>query len=90
MKNTAIQALEELHAARAAKEISDEIDSEIMFDMLVQIGWTRVHLNRPPRPIARDINTWMHTECKHLWKHRGRQWIFENQDEAAMFKLTWS
>ena len=89
MNKTATQVLEELYAARAAKEIADEIDAKIMFDMLAETGWTRVQLSRLPRTITSEINTWMHTECKHHWKRRGPIWIFESREEAALFRLTW-
>ena len=90
MNKTATQVLEEQFAKRAAKEIADEIDAEILFDLMIQHGWTRVELSRVPRTIASDINIWMHNECNKHWKQQGRVWIFESQEEAALFKLTWS
>jgi hypothetical protein len=90
MKQTATQVLEEQLMERASRAIADEIDFEVLSSMLVQTGWTRVQLSRPPRTITSDINTWMHAECKKHWKHRGKIWIFENKEEAALFKLTWS
>jgi len=90
MKQTATQVLEEQSMERASRAIADEIDFEVLSGMLVQTGWTRVRLSRPPRTITCDINTWMHAECKKHWKSCGPVWIFESQEEAALFKLTWS
>lgn len=90
MNKTATQVLEEQLMERASREMADEIDFEILSGMLVQTGWTRIQLGRPPRTIASDINIWMHNECKNHWERHGATWIFENKDEAALFKLTWS
>jgi len=90
MNKTATQMLEEHYADQAAQILREEIDAEILFDMMVEFGWTRVELSRLPRTITSDINTWMHAECKKQWQHRGKMWIFESQEEAALFKLTWS
>ena len=89
MSKTATQGLEEQYAERAAKELSDEIDAEILFDLMVEFGWTRVKLSTLSFSVSKDINTWMHAECKLHWKQRGKVWIFESREEAALFKLTW-
>lgn len=72
---------------RASKSIADEIDFEILTSMLInECGWARVILDT----IGPDVNNWLHIECKHHWKHRGKTWVFENKDEAALFRLTWA
>jgi hypothetical protein len=90
MNKTATQVLEEQYADRAAKEMAEEIDNEILFDLMVKSGWTRVELSRLTRTDNRDMNTWMHAECKKHWHRRGKVWVFESREEAALFKLTWS
>jgi len=90
MNKTATQVLEEQYADRAAKEMAEEIDNEILFDLMVKSGWTRVELSRLTRTDNRDMNTWMHSECKKHWHRRGKVWVFESREEAALFKLTWS
>jgi hypothetical protein len=90
MNKTATQVLEEQYAARVARILREKIDNEILFDMLTQVGWTRVELSKLTRTDNRDINMWMHAECKKHWKRRGKIWIFESRKEAALFKLTWS
>ena len=90
MNKTATQVLEEQFAEQAAKILQEEIDNEILFDMLTHVGWTRVELSRLTRNDDGNINMWMHAECKKHWKRRGKIWMFESREEAAMFKLTWS
>ncbi len=90
MNKTATQVLEEQYADAAAQAIAEEIDFEIISNMLVEAGWSRVKLSRLTRTNDRDINMWMHTECKKHWSRRGATWIFESCEEAALFKLTWS
>jgi hypothetical protein len=90
MNKTATQVLEEQYAEAAARAMAEEIDNEILFDMLTQVGWTRVELNKLLPPMGKDINTWMHAECKKHWHRRGKVWMFESREEAALFKLTWS
>jgi hypothetical protein len=90
MNKTATQVLEEQYADQAAQILREEIDNEILFDMLTHVGWTRVELRRLPRNDDGNINTWMHTECKKHWHRRGKVWMFESREEAALFKLTWS
>jgi hypothetical protein len=90
MNKTATQVLEQQYAEAAARAMAEEIDNGILFDMLTQVGWTRVELSRLTRTDNRDMNTWMHSECKKHWHRRGKVWVFESREEAALFKLTWS
>jgi len=90
MNKTATQVLEEQYADQAAKILQEEIDNEILFNMLTHVGWTRVELSKLLPPMGKDINTWMHAECKKHWHRRGKVWMFESREEAALFKLTWS
>lgn len=91
MNKTATQVLEEQYADRAAKEMAEEIDWELISDMMVAVGWTKVTLSRfRVAGATHDMNSWLHNECKHHWKHRANIWVFESREEAALFKLTWS
>lgn len=74
-----------------AKELQETIDWELMVDMMVAVGWTKVTL---PKffacGITLDMNNWLHRECKRHWRHRSGVWVFEDKNEAMLFKLTWS
>jgi hypothetical protein len=86
-----IKQLEEKYAEEAAKILQEEIDWELITDMMVAVGWTTVEL---PKFFASgptlDMTRWLNNECKHHWMHRANSWVFENNEEAALFKLTWS
>ncbi len=76
----------------ASERLAEHIDFEILKDVLIKsCGWHYVELptlgsNRR----AFDISEWAHAECSGNWKHQGRHWLFELEDDAILFKLTWS
>jgi hypothetical protein len=74
-----------------AKEMSDEIDREVLWGMLEGMGWTRVML---PRLIdnrhAVDITHWLALNTKKAYERSGRDFMFESQQDANWFKLRWS
>jgi len=73
-----------------AKQLSDEIDREVLWGMLQGIGWTRIML---PRLIdnnhAVDITYWLEENCKKAYERNGRDFIFENERDANWFVLRW-
>lgn len=76
----------------AAKELAQHIDFEILKDVLIKsCGWHYIELESlQSRKRSIDISEWAHTECKGDWKHQGRHWLFALEEDAIMFKLTWS
>jgi hypothetical protein len=87
---TATQVLEDQIMDRAAKQMADEIDFEVLCSLLADIGWTKVMLDTlGSNSRAWDIKDWLSAECKKEYKQRGRSFVFESKDEAALFKLTW-
>lgn len=92
MKKTATQVMEDNLCAKMSQQLAEEIDWELISDMLVSVGWTKITLPEfwDGRRPTLDMNNWMHNECRHHWKHRGETWVFESQEEAALFRLTWS
>jgi hypothetical protein len=73
-----------------AKQMSDEIDREVLWGMLEGMGWTRVML---PKLIdnnhAIDITYWLEETCKHGVERSGRDFLFEDSKDANWFKLRW-
>jgi hypothetical protein len=73
-----------------AKEMQEEIDREVLWGMLVGMGWTRIML---PRLVdnnhAIDITYWLEANCKHPFERRGRDFVFENSVDAVNFTLRW-
>lgn len=76
----------------AAEEIQKEIDFEILSELLVKCGWTRVVL--PPFDVryhADDIRIWAEANCgRHAeFKQYGSTYIFKDSKDATAFALKW-
>jgi hypothetical protein len=73
-----------------AKQMSDEIDREVLWGMLQGIGWTRVMLpTLGDGEQAVEIIVWLEENCKKPYERNGRDFIFENTKDANWFKLRW-
>jgi len=75
----------------ASKEMQEDIDKEILWNMLKGIGWHRIML---PRLIdnnhAIDISIWLKQYCQGAYERNGRDFIFENEKDFTMFALRWA
>ena len=82
--------LEKELATKMAKELSDEIDWELISDMMIAVGWTKVTMDRfDNRFHSIDIRDWLTDTCKGHYKHRGSIFMFEKVEEAEWFSLRW-
>jgi hypothetical protein len=82
--------LEEDILNKAGVEMAREIDREILWGMLEGIGWTRVLLDRlQDNKHAIDITIWLEENIKNPFERNGRDFIFENEHDAAYFILRW-
>jgi hypothetical protein len=81
---------EDTWEAQAAKQLADDIDREVLWGMLKGIGWTRVMISRlQDNNHAIDITVWLEENIKYPFERRGRDFIFENEQDAAHFILRW-
>ena len=82
--------LEEEIAAAIADEIAEQIDWEVMADLLVGIGWTKV-IRSPwfDNEDVTDINDWIETVRTGNVSSLGDTWLFEKEQDAIMFSLRW-
>jgi hypothetical protein len=82
--------LEEELIEKAGIEMAREIDREILWSMLEDIGWRRVMLSRfTDNNHAIDITDWLEHNCKDAFERSGADFIFESQKDANWFKLRW-
>jgi hypothetical protein len=73
-----------------AKEMQTDLDREIMWGMLKDMGWTRVMISRlQDNNHAVDITYWLGENIKHPFERNGRDFIFEDPKDASMFILRW-
>ncbi len=85
MKNLEEEILEEL-----GTQMQSEIDKEILWSMLVGLGWTRVMLPRfNSREHSVDVLEWVENNCKHPYERKGSEYIFEDSKDAVNFILKW-
>ena len=82
--------LEQEIAKNLSKQMKQEIDREILWGMLKELGWTRVTLGRlQDNKHAIDITYWIEEYCTGAHEREGRDFIFENPKDASMFILKW-
>jgi hypothetical protein len=75
---------------RIAKDLSKDIDREVLWGMLSSMGWIRVMLPTLGNgEQAVDIIVWLEENCKGGYERSGRDFIFEEEKDANWFKLRW-
>ncbi len=85
MSNLEKEILDEL-----GTQMQSEMDKEILWGMLVGLGWTRVLLPRfTNREHADDVFQWVEDNCKNPYERKGNEFIFENNTDAVNFILKW-
>ncbi len=71
-------------------KMQSEIDREIMWGMLKNLGWRRVILDRyTDNNHAVDITYWLEANCKNPFERNGADFIFESDVDAVNFTLRW-
>lgn len=85
-----MKTLEEEIINKAGKEMAREIDREVLWGMLKDIGWHRVILDRfTDNNHAVDITYWLAANCKNSFERSGADFIFESEVDAVNFTLRW-
>lgn len=68
--------------------LQEEIDTEILFDLMKQLGWHSVELDTPvDEQVAAE---WLSKNASGKYKGRRQHWVFENEKDAVVFSLRWS
>ena len=86
---------------KIAREFAQEIDNDIidtsMIDVLKSQGWTATSINPAfGKSIVPEIDwytetaEWIHLNATGDYKLLKGSWMFERQEDAVMFTLTWS
>ena len=71
-------------------QMQSEMDKEILWGMLVKIGWTRVLLPRfNSREHSVDVIEWLAANCKNPYERKGSEAIFQDPGDAVNFTLRW-
>ena len=87
------QDIEAVFSKELAKNIAEEIDKELLWEIeasfLVTEGWTKVVVRQFDLIELLEIEDWITRTCKGGTKNRDRVWLFEFAQEAAWFSLRW-
>jgi hypothetical protein len=88
-----IDPVQDLMSATLAKEIQEEMDREIFWELFKTAfpDWTQIKL---PYPIARTLNehvikTWCSENLKGNFNGYREQWMFEIPEDATWFIIRW-
>jgi len=82
--------LEDELASKMSMQMQKEIDKEILWGMLKELGWTRVMIDRfQDNKHAVDITYWLSENCEGAYERSGADFIFENNRDAVNFILKW-
>jgi hypothetical protein len=83
-------SIEEEILNKAGKDMAHEIDREVLWGMLKNLGWRRVMLDRfTDNNHAVDITYWLEANCKNPFERSGADFIFESEVDAVNFTLRW-
>jgi hypothetical protein len=83
--------VEEEIAAKLSNEIARHIDFEILLDVLIACGWTKVDLKFSlNRKRSIDILEWCEENTQGKYKRQDGTFIFEDQGDAVNFTLRWA
>jgi hypothetical protein len=82
--------LQEQIIADQGKKFADQMDQEIKWIFLEELGWSRVEISREQdNQHAIDITHWLADHCQGTYERNGRRFIFEDPKDAVLFSLKW-
>jgi hypothetical protein len=84
-----IKAIQENIIDKAAKDLSDDIDFEVLTSCFVESGWTKIVLKPMTWEDGLEIDGWVEQHVKNPHITRGLVWVFKDPKEANWFKLRW-
>jgi hypothetical protein len=71
-------------------ELAEQMDQEALWKKLTKVGWTQVMLSRlQDNRHAIDITYWLEEHCQGAYEREGRNFLFEDSQDATMFALRW-
>ena len=82
--------LEDQVAKQASEEMQRSIDWEIKAGMLETIGWTRVEVLTSTMEEHLEMLLWAKRNSKQSVNNRHDVFLFQDEEDAIMFKLKWA
>mgnify|MGYP006277333851 CR=1 FL=1 len=82
--------LEDEISKTLASEIQREIDNNVLFTMLMELGWHKVQISRfIDNKHAVDITYWLKENIRRPYERNGSVFVFQEEKDANWFKLRW-
>ena len=82
---------EEDFIEKTSDEIAREIDRTVIWTLLQDIGWTHITLTHSQdNNHVIDIGHWLEENCQGSYQQSGKEFIFENKEDAILFTLRWT
>jgi hypothetical protein len=81
--------LEDEIITKMGKELSNEIDFQILTDMLCELGWRKVILKPMTWEAGLEVDAWTAKHIKGNFETMGLVWVFEREEDANWFTLRW-
>lgn len=82
--------LEDEIAQGLSKQIAQEIDFELLTDVLIACGWTKIVLPSKWLPVSGvGIHEWREKNLTGKYKAHENVWLFEKSEDAVVFSLRW-
>jgi hypothetical protein len=76
--------------AEEMTELAEQIDQEVLWTRLVEMGWVPVSISRlQDNRHAVDITYWLEKHCCGAYEREGRNFLFEDSQDATLFTLRW-
>lgn len=80
--------LEDTIAHDLSAEIAKEIDFGIMSTILVEMGWHKVVATPMTIEESQEIDLWVEQHAQGQYHTFGLVWLFENLEDAVLFRLS--
>ena len=84
-----MKSIQEEYIDTVAKQMSDDIDFQVLSNLLVESGWTRVTLSPMTHETSNEIDRWVPDNAEDHFYTRGLVWVFKSSRDAMWFKLRW-
>jgi len=72
-----------------AEDMQKTMDYEILCDVLITFGWTRVETEYEGGQPWVDVVDWASKNLTGKYKEHNGVWLIEEPEDAVMFKLKW-
>lgn len=82
-------SLEDEIITKMGKQLSDEIDFEILTGMLCELGWRKIILRPMTMEDSYEVDAWTTKNIKGHFETMGLVWVFEYEEDANWFALRW-